>query len=296
MITQFGYSDLRSLFRGLIPLHRDMVGQAKTQQQQSKEAADLKETWMQRAIEIYHQEQQLPKPRSQEKICRQAEAECFQLTRKVVKLSSSTLDRRAKGGQSHKEGHRGQRWLNNEENKAVLQDIILNAQRGFPLTHRRIKEHVDKIAHARHGNAFPETGVGKEWTHHFVSDNNDRIGAYWSKPLDQSRARAVNPATKEHYFKMLREVVEGNGEDDVIPLELHYGVDESGFQKGVGQKERVFGASRQKIQHQQRSGDRENITVIVTICGDGTSTAPAVIFKGEGFQASWNQNNPLNTS
>jgi hypothetical protein len=73
-------------------------------------------------------------------------------------------------------------------------------------------------------------------------------------------------------------------------------VDESGFQKGVGQKERVFGASGQKIQHQQRSRDRENITVIITICGDGTSTAPAVIFKGEGFQASWKQNNPVNAS
>ncbi|KAF8489167.1 hypothetical protein F5888DRAFT_1622284 [Russula emetica] len=125
-----------------------MVGRAKTQRQRNKEAADLKETWMQRAIEIYHQEQQLPKPRSQEKVCRQAEAKCFQQTKKVVKLSSSTLDWRTKGGQSHKEGHRGQRWLNDEENEAVLQDIILNAQRGFPLTHRRIKEHVDEIARA----------------------------------------------------------------------------------------------------------------------------------------------------
>jgi hypothetical protein len=201
-----------------------MVGRAKTQRQQNKAAADLKETWMQRAIEIYNQEQRLPKPRSQEKICRQAEAECFQLTRKVVKLSSSTLDRRAKGGRSHKEGHKGQKWLNNEENEAVLQDIVLNAQRGFPPTHHRIKEHVDKIAHAHHGNTFPETGVGKEWTHRFVSDNNDKIGAYWSKPLDRSRARAVNHTTKEHYFGMLKEVVNGNGEDDVIPPELQYGV------------------------------------------------------------------------
>jgi hypothetical protein len=273
-----------------------MVGRAKTQRQQKKEAADLKETWMLRAIEIYSQEHRLPNPRSLETICRQAEAECFQLTKKVIKVSSSTLDRRAKGGQSHKEGHKGQRWLNNEENEAVLQDIVLHAQRGLPLTHRRIKEHVDEIARARHGNTFPETGVGKDWTHRFVSNNKDKIGAYWSKPLERSRARAVNPATKEHYFKLLREVIEGNGEDDVIPVELHYGVDESGFQKGVGQKERVFGTSGQKIQHQQRSGDRENITVIVTICGDGTSTAPAVIFKGEGFQASWKQNNPLNAS
>jgi len=121
-----------------------------------------------------------------------------------------------------------------------------------------------------------------------MSNSNNRISTYWSKPLDQSRVRAVNPATKVHYFKILKEVIEGNGDDDVIPSELQYGIDESGFQKGVGQKERVFGALGQKIQHQQRSGDRENITVIVTICSNGTSTTPAVIFKGEGFQASWN--------
>ena len=273
-----------------------MVGRPKTQQQRKRETADLKETWMQRAIQIYYEEHKLLKPRSLEKICQQAEAECYQLTKKVVKVSSSSLDRRAKGGQGHKEGHNGQRWVNDEETEAVLQDIVLNAQRGFPLTHRRIKEHVDEIARAHHGDAFPKTGVGKEWTNRFVSNHKDRIAGYWSNPLDRSRARAVNSTTKEHYFEMLRKVVEGSGENDVIPPELHYGADESGFQKGVGQKERVFGTSGQKIQHQQRSGDRENITVIVTICGDGTSTAPAVIFKGEGFQASWKQNNPLNAS
>lgn len=82
----------------------------------------------------------------------------------------------------------------------------------------------------------------------------------------------------------------------MIPPELHYGTDESGLQKGVGQKIRGLGAAKKKIQHQQRSGDRENITVIVTICGDGTLTAPAVIYKGKGFQAKWKQENPLNAS
>jgi hypothetical protein len=125
-------------------------------------------------------------------------------------------------------------------------------------------------------------------------DHNDHLGAYWSKGLDWSRARAVNPIKKEHYFKLLNEVITGEGREDMIPLELIYRVDESGFQKGIGQKERVFGPKGQQAQYQQRSGDRENTTVIVTICGDGTSTAPAVVFKGEGFQASWKQNNRLN--
>jgi hypothetical protein len=127
----------------------------------------------------------------------------------------------------------------------------------------------------------------------FQRQESERIGLL---DLYRTRAWAVNPVTKDHYFTILGKVIEGQGGDNVIPPELHYGVDESGIQKGVGQKERVYGPKGQQCQHQQRSGDRENITVIVTICGDGTSTAPAVIFKGEGFQASWKQDNPLNTS
>jgi hypothetical protein len=37
-------------------------------------------------------------------------------------------------------------------------------------------------------------------------------------------------------------------------------------------------------QYQQGDGDRENITVLVTICEDGESTPPAVIFKGNAYQ------------
>ena len=51
-----------------------------------------------------------------------------------------------------------------------------------------------------------------------------------------------------------------------------------------------------QLEYLQRSGDRENITVIVTICADGTSQAPAVVYKGEKYQASWAQDNPLNAS
>jgi hypothetical protein len=57
--------------------------------------------------------------------------------------------------------------------------------------------------------------------------------------------------------------------------------------------ERVIGPAGAKIQHQQRSGNRENITVLPTICTDGTSVPPIVIYKGEAFQMKWLQDNPL---
>ncbi|KAI0000837.1 hypothetical protein BJV74DRAFT_766495, partial [Russula compacta] len=104
-----------------------------------------------------------------------------------------------------------------------------------------IKEHVDEILQSCLGDAFPESEVGKDWTKCFVSDHNDQIRQYWSKGLDHSRARAVNPTTKWHYYELLTMAIEGKEGNDIIPPELIFGVDESGFQKGMGKKEHMFG-------------------------------------------------------
>ena len=81
-----------------------------------------------------------------------------------------------------------------------------------------------------------------------------------------------------------------------MPDELLYGSDETGILPGGGTTQRVIGRTGKKVQHQQRSGDRENITVIPTICADGTTLKPAVIFKGSGYQVKWAQENPLGAS
>jgi hypothetical protein len=122
------------------------------------------------------------------------------------------------------------------------------------LSHRRLKEHVDQILHARLGDKFPAEGVGKQWTQHFVSDH-DRLHMYWSHALDKSCTRAVNPNTKAEYFDLLERVIEGVGSEDVIPAELIWGADESGFQKGIGQHKPIIGGTGKKMQHQQHNGD-----------------------------------------
>ncbi|KIJ96205.1 hypothetical protein K443DRAFT_67055, partial [Laccaria amethystina LaAM-08-1] len=70
-----------------------------------------------------------------------------------------------------------------------------------------------------------------------------------------------------------------------IKEENIYASDEVGIQaQGGGEREYVFGPRTKAVPYQQRSGTRENITTIVTICADGTSTPPAVIFKGNAYQ------------
>jgi hypothetical protein len=60
--------------------------------------------------------------------------------------------------------------------------------------------------------------------------------------------------------------------------------------------QRVIGAAKKKTQYQQRDGNRENITVMVTICADGEEIPPAVIYKGKGFSTLWHQENELKAS
>ena len=139
-------------------------------------------------------------------------------------------------------------------------------------------------------------GVGHNWTDRFILKHKGHLSGSWSRPLDKARAQAGNPIAKADYFAKLKTAIEGKEGEDPIPTELIFGVDETGVQEGVGCKERVYGKPTKKFQHQQRSGEQENITVIVTVCADGSSLPPAVIFKGKNFQTSWKQDNPLHAS
>ncbi|KAF9524941.1 hypothetical protein CPB83DRAFT_725609, partial [Crepidotus variabilis] len=53
-----------------------------------------------------------------------------------------------------------------------------------------------------------------------------------------------------------------------------YGMDESGFPPSHQGVERVVGRRGTKTQHKTGSANRENVTVLVTICADGTALDP----------------------
>ena len=106
----------------------------------------------------------------------------------------------------------------------------------------------------------------------------------------------MNPHTNEAWWKLLGETID---KYNIKPHNI-YRTNEVGIQtQGGGEHEHVFGPHTKAAPYQQRSGTWENITVIVTICADGTTTPPAVIghlFKGSAYQVTWGENNPLNAS
>lgn len=209
-----------------------------------------------------------------------------------MKLNYMTLQRRVHGVKSQREANKDKSWLIRGETDTVIDFIVEMGNQGWPLSHRRLKEHVDEICSARLGAEFPKAGVGKNWTHRFAIKHCDRIKVTLSRGLEEKCARGVNYHTDAAYWDLLRNVLT---EHDIEPENM-YGVDEIGVQSEGGKEcEWVFGARKSGLQYQQQSGSRENITVLVTICADGTATPPAVIFKGSAYQVKWKQNNPVNT-
>jgi hypothetical protein len=199
-------------------------------------------------------------------------------------INHQTIINHAAGMATHASTNAARGWLTEEEVEIVIAYIIELGRLGFPLSHRRLKEHVDEILRAKLGDAFPEGGVGKGWTHRFVEKHSDRIRMAWATPLEEKRGRAVNPNTKAAWDELYGSTVKKYN----IKAENLYGTDEIGVAGTSGQKERVMSGKRKGPAYQQSGGNRENTTVIVTICADGTSdVAPAVIMKGSAYSPKW---------
>jgi len=110
-----------------------------------------------------------------------------------------------------------------------------------------------------------------------MTRHHNRLHMYWSKPLDTQRAKGLNREAVDDWFRIVKEQIVDAG---IKPGNI-YGMDESGFPPSNQGSQRVVGRAGNKIQHKQGGASRENVTALVTICAEGSTIRPLVIFKGE---------------
>ncbi|KAI6138985.1 hypothetical protein BKA82DRAFT_30362 [Pisolithus tinctorius] len=272
-----------------------MPGHAKSdskKQQIAHEAHDGLMAWAVHAYQIELAKGPLQQKQGAHTICTDFEQIYYNEYGKQIKLSHSTLIRLADGGISKSQSNAQHSWLTDQEVNVALNYIIEMGDHGFPLSHHRLKEHVDEICHARLGAQFPATGVGINWTHHFAEKHSNQIKMSCACPLKTKHGHVVNPTTNEAWWSLLKETISKYN----VKQHNTYGVDKMGCQPQGGEQEHVFGRKKKGPQYQQHGGNCENITIIITICADGTATSPSVILKGSTFQVKWNQDNPANAS
>lgn len=203
--------------------------------------------------------------------------------------SYSTIQRHAKGGRSIDEFNKTKRLLKDEENAVLVEHIQERASAGFPPTQADIKFMANAIIKARDP---PFKTVGKKWTSKFLTRNREELKTYWTSPLDRNRCNNMNPANTKDFFDTYSDLITTH----TIPTENRYAFDETNIQFGIAPKRRVVGAKGRRTQHACRDGNRESLTFVPFICGDGTNLKPLVIFKAQRWSPEWGKVNPLGAS
>lgn len=245
-----------------------------------------------RALELYRADRASPNPSGigARTFCLQVSRAHFEQTKRLVSLSHATLLQHHKGGRTLTEFNEEKGWLTAAESDSLIAFGIEMGERGFPFTHQTLRHAVMDILVARMGDEFERLGVN--WADRFLDKHFTSIKTFRSSRRDGSRARAVNPNTDAAWWAMIRDLRDRYGMDD----DCMFGIDETGFMPGVALSTTVIGSAQAKSQYQHQGGSRENITVLVCICADGTAIPPLVIFKGQAFSVRWAAENPLNAS
>ena len=196
-------------------------------------------------------------------------------------VSEATLRRRVKGGRSRLTAAADRSWLTEAQTQTLISHLHTLAERGFPATRKDVALYALEIASTNHPDL---KSLGKGWVDRFLTRHADKLPRAWTSNLDHSRAAAVNPVAIGQWFDLLGAVLT---QYQFEPQDI-YGFDESGFPfGGDGRRLRVVTRPNASIQHIQRGGNRENVTVMVTVCGDGSALAPTILFKGKRIMKDW---------
>jgi hypothetical protein len=269
-----------------------MPGRVVSRAQRAQETCKNHNVLVDRAVRLYREDQETKPQKEQCGFCRvtadvEAEHNAHWRAGDCIKLSWRMVQNRYNGTisimQSCAEESRN---LLPEEADVLANFSIKMSRRGFGLSLHCIRQHANKLL-----TATGRPPVGKNWPLCFIK-SYAQLHMHWAQHLEAKRGGAVNLASHKKWFKLLGAILNGNipnkypdlqedYPDLVEPIEagMIYGFDKTNFQTAPNQKEHVIGPVGEKV-HQQRKGSRELITMVATVCANGTALEPVVIFKG----------------
>ncbi|KZW00817.1 DDE-domain-containing protein, partial [Exidia glandulosa HHB12029] len=180
------------------------------------------------------------------------------------------------------------------EAQQLVDWLVKQADRGFPLTDTQIRALANELIKKLGNVPDTWTGVGADWVRRFRQRYEDQLGRYWAKNLDRTRASGLSAEHVENWFKLLTQCIL----DDHVPAHRIFAMDESGLLVSLLLQQMVTGGKlpggkKKSVQHRQGSNNRELVSLITTICADGSALKPTVIFKGSNLMSTWIQDNPL---
>ncbi|GJE97395.1 DDE-domain-containing protein [Phanerochaete sordida] len=260
-----------------------MTGKALSARAKAAKQRRVKNAKLATAHEVWENEQAKPEGMKKKSV-RTIAKECD--------VSYSTLNRLVKGGRSLSAFNAKKRLLTAEEERTIVEYILESSDRALPPSLAEVELVANAILAARPSAPSDPRTVGKNWVDRFLDTYRDELQTHWCKPLDTVRARSLNPEILKHWME---EIVGGRYHGKFRPEDT-YAFDESGFPAEFSRRCRVVGRRGTKTQHKQGTASRENTTVLITICADGTVLKPLIIYKAKNFRAAWAENNVAGAS
>ena len=197
----------------------------------------------------------------------------------------TTLSKRHRGAQGSRAAqYESQRYLTDGQSKTLVQWVNMLTKKGLPPSNEMLRNFAKEIR-------CSETKPGREWPKRWRQRHKDEIIYVYTTGMDRSRFDADSAYKYKLYFDLMHKKVEQYG----IDPDMKYNMDEKGFLLGILQKVKRYFSKDAYIQSGLRErlqdGNREWITLIACICGDGTALSPGLIYQAltGNIQDSWLQ-------
>jgi uncharacterized protein YndB with AHSA1/START domain len=196
-------------------------------------------------------------------------------------VPKTTLTQRHQGRQRPREAkNTSQLALNPQQEAELVRYIEDLTKKALPPTREMIQNFA---AH------FNGDGVSESWVTRFLRRHNDHLISKWTSGIDSQRHNADNRAKYKLYFDLLH--------SKMLQYQIQphntYNMDEKGFMIGVTTRsKRVFSRrqwERKEVTAALQDGSREWVTLLATVCADGTALPPGIIYQSDNstLQAPW---------
>ena len=162
------------------------------------------------------------------------------------------------------------------EEKAIVRWIFKIEECGFPPRISHVKEAIMLV---KYGEGTKKS-LGKNYLTRFLDRHPDLV-ARLSVSFDKRRIKASRPQIIQHHYTQVQKV---RNEYSIADGNI-YNMDEKGFRQGVSDRARVIcrRLPRGMSGKVAIDGNRELITVIETISGDGIVLPPLIIVNQDGI-------------
>jgi len=197
------------------------------------------------------------------------------------RLSGKQLDRRL--------AHTKQMRISPEGESSLVRHVIYLAKSGFPCRYRVIRALATTIMEREYG-ALPLyttlNPLGSRWIYRFLL-RQEELRVCYVRSLELERALANNNPEKIarffHEYKAARTLY--NIADNYV-----WNMDETGFSMGLAYGARVVIYQDYRNSFKTVDGSREWVTQIDSICTNGSTIPPFLVFKGKQHtQAMWEE-------